>query len=194
MLDATERLATDAERTLVAHLDVVERIARFIARRNGLAGADADDALSTVKLKLVENDYAILRKFRGESSLSTYLAVVIAGILRDYRIHRCGKWRPSAVARSLGAIAVRLETLTSRDGCSTSEAVERLVTSGEPGCTAIELRALAARLPHRDSLRPVEVSDDSPALEAHEVSQAEFVDPLAAMDRSLIEARLSEAV
>jgi DNA-directed RNA polymerase specialized sigma24 family protein len=89
---------------------------------------------------------------------------------------------------------VRLETLTSRDGCSTSEAVERLVTSGEPGCTAIELRALAARLPHRDSLRPVEVSDDSPALEAHEVSQAEFVDPLAAMDRSLIEAKLSEAV
>jgi RNA polymerase sigma factor for flagellar operon FliA len=42
-----------------------------------MPGVEADDFASHPKLKLIEDDYAILRKFQGRSSLRTYLTVVI---------------------------------------------------------------------------------------------------------------------
>lgn len=39
-----------------------------------------DDVIAEVFLKLVEKDYAILRRFKGQSSLGTYLVVVVRRI------------------------------------------------------------------------------------------------------------------
>lgn len=41
-----------------------------------LSAADRDDLISEVFLKIVENDFGVLRRFRGQSSLATYLTVV----------------------------------------------------------------------------------------------------------------------
>lgn len=41
-----------------------------------LAPADAEDLVSEVFLAIIANDYAVLRRFRGQSSLATYLTVV----------------------------------------------------------------------------------------------------------------------
>ncbi len=79
-----------------------------------------------VHLKLVEHDYAILRKFEGRSSLSTFLTTVIGRLFLDERIARWGKWRLSAAARRLGEVAMWLEQLMSRDGMSFDAAVETL--------------------------------------------------------------------
>jgi len=46
------------------------------ARSVPLSVDDVDDFCSDILLTVLENDYAILRKFRGESSLATYLAVI----------------------------------------------------------------------------------------------------------------------
>jgi len=74
---------------------------------------------------------------------------VLANLFRDYRIHRWGKWRPSAEARRLGPVAVQLETLLARDGRSLAEAIAQLRDRLDVERPADELERLAARLPRR---------------------------------------------
>ena len=145
------------EATFVQHLALIDRIVAAMARRQGLSGDEAADLSSWIKLKLVENDYAAFRKFRGESSINTYLTVVIAMLARDYRVQRFGRWRPSAAALRKGAIATRLEALVYRQGYHLRQAAELLRTSGETQLSDRELAGLLTQLPAREPLRPVEV-------------------------------------
>ena len=101
----------------------------FVSSRHHLPGSEADDFGSHVKLKLIEDDYAILRKFEGRSNLRTYLTVVIQRLFLDYRIKAWGKWRPSAEAKRSGPVAILLERLTQRDGYGLEEAVELMKTN-----------------------------------------------------------------
>jgi RNA polymerase sigma-70 factor (ECF subfamily) len=57
---------------LVVH--VINHTAR--CRSIMLSAADRDDLTADVFLALVHNDFAVLRRFRGKSSLATYLTVV----------------------------------------------------------------------------------------------------------------------
>ena len=52
----------DPRQWYVDQLDVINRIASSICRRNGVQGADAEDFVSDVRLKLLQDDYAVLRK------------------------------------------------------------------------------------------------------------------------------------
>lgn len=133
----------------LAQLVVIERIIASIARRHAMAPDDQDDFASWVKLRLIENDYGILRKYQGLSSLSTFLTVVITNLFRDYRIQKWGRWRPSVAARRLGDLAVVLETLLHRDGYPLAQAVEVLRTRVGPEVDARELTRIAAQLPPR---------------------------------------------
>jgi len=145
----------DPERLLVEHLPEVERTIAFICRRHHLRGADAEDFGSFAKLKLIENDYAILRKFEGRSELRTFLGVVVHRLLLDFRNHTLGKWRPSAEAKRLGAKAVALETLLHRDRRPMDEALQTMRSAGNDTSDA-ELHEIAARLPRRP-IRPRDV-------------------------------------
>jgi len=143
----------DAEALFLEHLDDIQRIVGFIARRHGMPPEEAEEFASWAQLKLIEDDYAVIRKHRGESRLTTYLNVVLNHLVRDYRIKKWGRWRPSAKAKRLGTAAVRLETLTARDGLAAEEAVEMMVTHGETELPRSELRGLAEALPPRTRRR-----------------------------------------
>jgi RNA polymerase sigma factor for flagellar operon FliA len=145
----------ELERLFVANLPVVERILSALGRRGGMSSEEAEDFAAWAKLQLIEDDYAILAKFRGESSLATYLTVVLSMMLRGYRVKEWGRWRPSAVAKQRGTLAVRLETLVHRDGMTIAEAGQRLRTSGETTMSDRELGQLASHFPARLPLRPV---------------------------------------
>lgn len=145
------------EPVFLQHLSLIDRIASSVARRQGLNVDEASDLTSWIHARLVENQYAAFRKFRGESSIATYLTVVIAMLARDYRVQRWGRWRPSAMARRHGTLAVRLETLVHRDGYPLAQAAELLRTSGETTLGDRELAEILVRLPAREPLRPVEV-------------------------------------
>lgn len=149
------------ERLFLDNLALIDRVAASFGRRLGLRGDDAADFASLVRLKLVEDDYAAVRKFRGESSLATYLTVVIAMFARDYRVARWGRWRPSSAARRLGGVAMRLEMLVNRDGLQLHQAGEALRTSGETNLSDGELGRVIAQLPRRAPLRPTIVGEDS---------------------------------
>lgn len=203
-----------AERLLLDHLPWIERACAALARRHGLAGDEVDDFHAWARLRLLEDDCAILRKFRGECAATTYLTVVLATLFRNYRVREWGKWRASAAARREGALAVRLEALVMRDGFRLEEAGQRLRTSGETTLSDRELAGLLARLPARGPTRPVLA--DSAALaetpapgaadtelladEAHarrargEAALARAVERLAARDQVVFRLRFWEGV
>ncbi len=129
-------------------LPIIERIVAAIARRHRLSEADAAELLAFVHERLIDNDYAILRKFEKRSSLQTFLTVVTANLFKDLRNARWGRWRPSAVARRMGPIGIRLEELLLRDSCTLRAAIEILRAAGYQG-TDTELARMAAKLPQR---------------------------------------------
>ena len=147
----------ELEAALAEHAAWVDRSAAHVARRHGLRQDDAEEFGSWVRARLVAHDYEVLRKFRGDSSLKTYLGVVVATLFRDFKAHRWGRWRPSAAAQRIGPPAPSLESLTCRYGYSLAAAGELLRTRGETDLSDAELARLMARLPARLPVRPVEV-------------------------------------
>jgi RNA polymerase sigma factor (sigma-70 family) len=142
----------DARALLEANLDLIERVIRFTARRQRLDESEAEDFASIVKLKLIENDYAVIRKFQGRSNFSTYITMVVTNMLHDYRIHHWGKWHASAEAKRLGDLAVDLEQLLHRDGRSIDEALP-ILRGRYPEATPERLKEIAERLPQRRARR-----------------------------------------
>ncbi len=163
----------DLESLFLANLPAAEKILAGLARRHALSRDAAEEFASWAKFRLVENDYAVLAKFRGDSSLPTYLTVVIAMLYREYRVQEWGRWRPSAAARRGGNLAVRLEILTQRDRIPLTQAGEMLRTSGQTRLSDRELAVMLAGFPNRTPLRPVQSAPIIP--DAPSTSRADAV-------------------
>ena len=141
------------EAILVERLDFIERTVAALARRNAVPPWDAEDLSGQVKLRLMADDYGVLRKFEGRSRLTTYLTTVIHNIFRDFRVQRWGKWRPSAAAKRMGELGVQLESLLYRDGFGAREAFAILRDRFDVQATDAELESLAGRLRPRTNRR-----------------------------------------
>jgi RNA polymerase sigma factor (sigma-70 family) len=126
---------------------LIEQLLTESARRGRLSPEDARDFVQSVHLHLLETQYEILRRFRGRSSLRTYLTVAIRRLLIDWQNHTYGRWRPSIAAVRLGPDAVHLERLMYRDGHTRDAAVE--IAASRTDTPRRELRRLAADVPPR---------------------------------------------
>src|SRR4051794_30997748 len=114
-------------RTLLeTHYDLIQQKLTRLGRRSGLPEHEAEELCSWALFKLVENDYRLLAAWEGRSSFSTYLTVLLVNLMRDYRIHVWGKWRPSAAAQRRGRGGVVLERPWLRDRPSPHEAIPRV--------------------------------------------------------------------
>jgi RNA polymerase sigma factor (sigma-70 family) len=142
-------LAVDYQKLLLEHLDLVDRVVRYVARRHHLSKTDTDELSSLVRLRLIDHDFAVLRKFQGRSNLATYLTTVIEHIYLDFCVVNWGKWRPSAAARRLGPVAIHLDQLVGRDGLTFNEAVGTLQINHGVTATREELHAIFLQLPTR---------------------------------------------
>lgn len=129
------------------NLDAIERAIARVCREARLDRADAEDFASSARLALLADDCAILHKFEGRSSLTSYLTIVMRRLYVDER-RTTGRWYASAEAERRGPAAVRLEQLTMRDRHPFAEAVE-IVTREHPDVTTRELEEIAAALPER---------------------------------------------
>jgi RNA polymerase sigma factor for flagellar operon FliA len=150
------------QRLLLDHLDLVNQIVRSVGRRRHLSGPELEDFGGFVHLRLVDDDYAILRKFQHRSSLWTYLAAVIERLSLDFCTEKWGRWRPSAIAERLGPAAVVLERLINRDAHPLEEALEILRTNHDVGLSEAGLRDIWRQLPLR--LRTTEVGEEAAEL------------------------------
>jgi RNA polymerase sigma factor (sigma-70 family) len=142
----------DSPNDIEPALSVVEDILHLIRSKNRLAAEEWEDFHSWAWVKLVESNYAAIRKFDGRGTLRAYLSVVLSRFLLDYRAQKWGKWRPSAKARELGPVAVSLEHLIHRRGYSLPDAIQTVLASANCPPSEEELYQLATKLPvrHRD--------------------------------------------
>jgi RNA polymerase sigma factor for flagellar operon FliA len=148
------------EALFLAHLGWIDRVASVACSKHGVWGAEAEDFAAWVRMKLMEDDYAVLRRFRGDSELKTYLASVVARYFVSFIRTLRGRWRPSVAAERIGPPAPDLEQLVRREGYTVEQAGEKLRTAGRTALSDGELARLLNRIPYRDPLRPVEVEPE----------------------------------
>jgi RNA polymerase sigma factor (sigma-70 family) len=141
----------------LTHLPAIDGIARAAARRRRLTPDEAEEFRSIVRLRLIEDDYSVIREFRGSSSFKTFLTVVIARQCLDFRASAWGRWRASSKARRMGDTAVALERLMVRDGMPLDQAALTL-RRRDPDATPEYLSVVAGQLPQR--VRRVRVGEE----------------------------------
>ena len=164
-----------AYRITPAELGLLTQVVRDVSRARRLSSDDAAEFAQTVHVKLLERKYDVFSRFRGTSSLRTYLTTVVTRLFIDWRNSELGKWRTSAAARRGGPHAIALERLIVRDGYTINEAVEIVrAKSAEP---LQDLVTIAEQLPGR--VRRRMVGDDALA----NLPGPAFSDPVAEGDR-----------
>lgn len=112
------------------HADVIEAALSYACRLHRLTTDACEEFASWARLKIIDNDYAVLRKFEGRSSMRTFLITVAQRLYLDWRNAEWGKWRPTTDARRLGTLGIELERLIIRDRSSFGEAADLLVARG----------------------------------------------------------------
>jgi len=131
--------------------------------------AEAEDFAAFAKLRLVDNGYAVIRKFTGKSSFGTYVTTVVARLLNEYRDQEWGRWRSSAEAKRLGPLAVDIERLVVRDARSANDAFE-IIAASYPELTREEFDVIVARLPARHRIRMVNLDEAASVLQKPDVA------------------------
>lgn len=101
------------DRYLGLVLHVVTHTAQ--ARSVRLRPQDTEDLVSEVFLAIVENDYAVLRRFRGASSLATYLTVVARRVVVRELLKRKRPARLSEAAAKAEADCRPEERISNRE-------------------------------------------------------------------------------
>jgi RNA polymerase sigma factor for flagellar operon FliA len=149
------------ETLFVEHLDWIKKVAGIACAKHRVWDGEAEEFASWIVMKLMEDDYAVIRDFRGESGLRTYLSIIVARQFHEYRRQQFGRWRRSAAAERLGPPAPDLEALVYRHGYTVEQAGEKLRTEGKTEHSNKELAQLLQQLPRRGPLRPVEVPSDA---------------------------------
>src|SRR4051794_24429113 len=161
--DCTEtgdnRAQMDPHKSLLDASEAIRRAVAFVCRKHGLRGADAEDFASTVNVKLLEDECAIIRQFRGESNLNTYLNIVVHRIFIDQCVHEHGKWRPSADAKRLGPVATELERRVQWDGETIEEAV-RQTAAAHPDIARQDIEEIAESIQQRQRRRTTVALDE----------------------------------
>ena len=142
---------------LVVH--VVNHTAQ--ARSVRLSPEDRDDLCAEVFLNIIKDDFAILRHFRGQSSLATYLTVVTRRIV----VKRMMMERKSTPLRDGGARQAAREVADDRaqpeQRISDSEQVERLLEGlGDGESRIVRMYHLEGKSYHEIS-KAVGVSENS---------------------------------
>jgi RNA polymerase sigma factor (sigma-70 family) len=130
-----------------ANLDVIEHAIAQVCRSVRLFGPDAEDFASSVRIALLADDCAILRKFEGRSSLGSYIAIVARRRFIDQKRTE-GRWYASAEATRHGTATVLLERLLRHEGRTLAEAMEITMTQ-YPDTDRRSLEASANAIPER---------------------------------------------
>ncbi|MFN8057953.1 MAG: sigma-70 family RNA polymerase sigma factor [Vicinamibacterales bacterium] len=170
------RSRAEAELLYLSHIQLINKLAREVAWRRGIRFHDAADFASDVHLRLIEREYAVLRRFRGASSAcAQFLRTVIDRLALDWHVRQRGKYRPTAEMVRLGPGAVTVERLMRRQGFTAEEAWEEVRTTS--GWTdRAEFERILGRMRHTSRGKHVPLRD---------VDESAFASPAACPDSRL---------
>jgi len=120
-------------------------ILRGLGREKRLSPEEVEDLRSEIQVKLLEDDYRVLRQWDSRSNLKVYLGTVVCNLWHDRVRGEKGKVLVSAAARRLGPAAEELEILLGRQGLTLDEAFQA-IQPRFPGLTRREAEEIAAQL------------------------------------------------
>jgi len=111
------------ERFVDRFLGLVLHVVRHTmhARSIRLSNEDVEDLVADVFLAILQDDFALLRRFRGESSLATYLTVIARRIVVRELIKR----QPSVPLSQIGGAEAR--GMSAEQRISDREEIEQLL-------------------------------------------------------------------
>jgi len=128
----------DYSHLITDHLPFIEKQCRRAVATHGGAGVpgsaagldnEADELFNGVLDRLRENDFRVLRDFKGEAKLTTYLTSIIANLVIDLAREKKGRSRARERAREMGGVAEQLYDLVFSHGLSLHEAHGHLETA-----------------------------------------------------------------
>jgi len=180
LLPLGEMGSMPAPRYFEAGLPIIEDGIAFHCFRGRLAPEEREDFHSWTICKLLENDYARLRKFEGRSTLRSFLSVIVGNLLVDYWQSKRGRHRASSAAKLFAPEGVWLERYLGA-GYRVSEAMKLVQANHASPLSDDELYHITLRLPVRR--KPKQVSESL----GTQIASAE-----ASPDR-LVEARTEDA-
>jgi RNA polymerase sigma factor (sigma-70 family) len=159
------------------------RVIQDVARGRRLSREDFEDFAQSVHLRLLERHFDVFDRFKGRSSLKTYLRVVVKRLLLDWQNKAYGKWRPTVATKRFGEHAVALERLINRDQYSAEEAIAIVGLRPSAPSTRV-LRRIADQVPRRQRVYNVPIDVAASAF-------VDFRDPVVAAERDLADAWIS---
>lgn len=167
------------EELLLRSLPLLQSVVSAAAKRWRLEKEDAEDLLSEVQIKLLENGCEALRSCEDAARLRAFLATTVARHWLDRRNHEWGKWRPCAEAKRQGPDGELLDRWISRDGLPLDQVVEKARQHGIPWDRA-EIERRAALFPFRAKRR----QETDEGLEARPAAEDSPEEALVATERA----------
>ena len=148
-----------------AHWDFINKM----AKRRFWQNVFAEEAALAVMDALARDDWAALKKYRGEAGFSAFLKAVAMAELENFARARFGRGRPPLWVRRLGGIWEKLYAALCRQRAPLQEATE-FVRAGMEWVDDAEVEAAArqllARIPDCGMVVEEVPLDDSPELTA----------------------------
>jgi len=135
------------EELFLHSLELVHRLVRCYCHRHRITADDGEELEAEVRVKLLEDDYRILRQCADPAKLPGYLGFVISSTWHDHLRRLHGRKRPSSKAHELGPAAEKLEKLLGQ-GETVAGAYERLKPDF-PELTRKDLEGLAEKVKPR---------------------------------------------
>lgn len=96
----THSSAEDVKKTVLAHLELIDRLAAKKFPDTSLA----EEASMYVLEKLEQDNWQRVRKFEDKAKFSTFLAVLAKRLLEDFSRKKFGRARPPAWVKRLGGL------------------------------------------------------------------------------------------
>jgi RNA polymerase sigma factor (sigma-70 family) len=133
-------------------LEALPPILRGLGREKRLSPEELKDLQADIQVKLLEDDYRVLRRWDSRSSLKVYLGTVVYNIWHDRVRSEKGKVVVSAAAKRLGPPAPELEELLGRQGLTFEQAYQ-VIKPRFPGLSRGEAEEIAAQINPRPGRR-----------------------------------------
>ena len=111
MENSVFRTSSDCKKYIDGNFSVLTSIITSVCKKLYHIVSDCEECVSDLLLKIVENDYEILRSFPGgkDYKFATYLFTVLYRKAYDIVRIKKGHYRPSTKAKKLGRCTVELE-------------------------------------------------------------------------------------
>jgi RNA polymerase sigma factor (sigma-70 family) len=174
------------------HLPLIERQCFSAVRRQLKNYGDSKNAvnienealeLSNQVLDTLRRDnYRVLRQFKGDSLLSTYITTIVARQAVDMLRKKLGRSREKERAQKMGDFGLQVYEKIMVQGCTVKEVLQEQHAAGNTELTTADVEDAAAKIKGKRSILP-EPDDNNPAVKkgtqtpGSENSEAELVIP-----------------